>query len=163
MQINAIKNIIVKNNLKTIQYVDGDGIILEDTITNNQFEVRFYGIDAPELKICKKIIKDEKELHIPAQLLMKLGFLSLDFLKTQIGINESCTLIQEIKNTEDKYQRQLGYLILNDGRVLNQIMVENGFAKPYNDIFCEMLPTYQELNLQAKSSKTGLYSIVNNF
>ena len=37
----------------------------------------------------------------------------------------------------------------------------NGYAKPYNEVFCEMLPMYQEWNLQAKNSSKGLYSIVN--
>ena len=72
-------------------------------------------------------------------------------------------MIQEINNLQDKYGRSLGYLILNDGRVLNEIMIKEGYAKPYNDVFCEMLPMYQEWNLQAKIDLKGLYSIVNKF
>ena len=55
------------------------------------------------------------------------------------------------------------YLVLNDGRVLNEILIKEGFAKPYNDVFCEMLPLYQEWSLQAKNSLKGLYSIVDKF
>ena len=73
------------------------------------------------------------------------------------------TLVQEQNNLVDKYGRHLGYLILNDGRVLNEIMIKEGYAKPYNDVFCEMLPLYQEWNLQAKNSLKGLYSLVNKF
>ena len=60
----------------------------------------------------------------------------------------------------DKYNRLLGYLILKDGRALNEIKIKEGFAKPYNNVLCELFPLYQELNLQAKYSQKGLYVIV---
>ncbi|MFA9189169.1 thermonuclease family protein [Flavobacterium magnesitis] len=149
--------------LKVKRFVDGDGLIAEDFYSKKEFEIRLYGIDAPEINYCSKIKKDEKELHIPAALLIKLGFMSLEFLKTNLKIGDSCTLIQEENNLLDRYGRTLGYLILNDGSTLNEIMIKKGFAKPYNDVFCEMLPKYQKWNLQAKSKKRGLYSIINKF
>ena len=163
MQFGAKEMTRQKNLLETVKFVDGDGIILKDIISKKEFEVRLYGIDAPEINYCNKIKKDEKELQIPAALLIKLGFLSFNFLKDQVNLGEVCTLVQEENNLVDKYGRHLGYLILNDGRVLNEIMIKEGYAKPYNDVFCEMLPKYQKWNLKAKTKKKGLYSIVNNF
>ena len=149
--------------LKVKRFVDGDGLIAEDFYSKKEFEIRLYGIDAPEMNYCNKIKKDEKELHIPAALLIKLGFMSFEFLKTNLKIGDTCTLIQEENNLLDKYGRTLGYLVLSNGIVLNEIMIKKGYAKPYNDVFCEMLPKYQKWNLQAKSKKRGLYSIVNIF
>ena len=160
---NANETTVQKNNLKIKKYVDGDGIILEDIISKKEFEVRFYGIDAPEINYCNKIKKDERELQIPAALLIKLGYLSFNFLKDQVNLGDFCTLIQEQNNLVDKYGRHLGYLILSDGRVLNEIMVKEGYAKPYNEVFCEKLPMYQQLNLQAKNSRKGLYFQVDKF
>ncbi|WP_269684948.1 thermonuclease family protein [Flavobacterium lacustre] len=149
--------------LKVKRFVDGDGLIAEDYYSKREFEIRLYGIDAPEMSYCAKIKKDEKELHLPAALLIKLGYMSFEFLKSNLIIGESCTLIQEENNLSDKYGRLLGYIVLHDDRVLNEIMIKEGFAKPYNDVFCEMLPMYQEWNLQAKIDLKGLYSIVNKF
>ena len=163
MQLNAKETNITKSLLKIVKFVDGDGIILEDIVSKKEFEVRLYGIDAPEINYCKKIKKDEIELQVPAALLIKLGYLSYNFLKDQVNLGDVCTLVQEQNNLVDKYGRLLGYLILKDGRVLNEIMIKEGYAKPYNDVFCEMLPMYQEWNLQAKNSSKGLYSIVNKF
>ena len=140
MHFNAKETTIKKNLLKIVKFVDGDGIILEDIISKKEFEVRFLGIDAPEINYCKKIKQDEKELQVPAALLIKLGYLSFNFLKDQVNLGDYCTLVQEQNNLVDKYGRHLGYLILNDGRVLNEIMIKEGYAKPYNDVFCEMLP-----------------------
>ena len=163
MQLNAKETTITKSLLKIVKFVDGDGIILEDIVSKKEFEVRLYGIDAPEINYCNKIKKDEIELQVPAALLMKLGFLSFNFLKDQVNLGDYCTLVQEQNNLVDKYGRHLGYLILNDGRVLNEIMIKEGYAKPYNEVFCEMLSLYQEWNLQAKNSLKGLYSLVNRF
>ena len=163
MQLNAKETTIIKSLLKIVKFVDGDGIILEDIVSKKEFEVRLYGIDAPEINYCNKIKKDEIELQVPAALLIKLGYLSFNFLKDQVNLGDFCTLVQEQNNLVDKYGRLLGYLILNDGRILNEIMIKEGYAKPYNEVFCEMLPMYQELNLQAKNSSKGLYSIVNKF
>ena len=163
MQLNAKETTITKSLLKIVKFVDGDGIILEDIVSKKEFEVRLYGIDAPEINYCKKIKKDEIELQVPAALLIKLGYLSFNFLKDQVNFGDVCTLVQEQNNLVDKYGRLLGYLILNDGRILNEIMIKEGYAKPYNEVFCEMLPMYQEWNLQAKNSSKGLYSIVNKF
>ena len=163
MQLNAKETTITKSLLKIVKFVDGDGIILEDIVSKKEFEVRLYGIDAPEINYCNKIKKDEIELQVPAALLIKLGYLSFNFLKDQVNLGDVCTLVQEQNNLVDKYGRLLGYLILKDGRVLNEIMIKEGYAKPYNVVFCEMLPMYQEWNLQAKNSSKGLYSIVNKF
>ena len=161
--INAKEQMIKKNLLKVVRFVDGDGIILENIITKKEFEVRFLGIDAPEINYCNKIKQDEKELQIPAALLIKLGYLSLNFIKDQVKLGDLCTLVQDQNNLVDKYGRHFGYLVLNDGRVLNEILIKEGFAKPYNDVFCEMLPLYQEWSLQAKNSLKGLYSLVDKF
>jgi micrococcal nuclease len=164
MKHNYAKETTLKKNLlEIVKFVDGDGIILKDIISNEEFEVRFYGIDAPEINYCNKIKKDEKELQLPAGLLIKLGFMSFNFLKDQVNLGDLCTLVQEQNNLVDKYGRHLGYLILSDGRVLNEIMVKEGYAKPYNEVFCEKLPMYQQLNLQAKISRKGLYFQVDKF
>ncbi len=149
--------------LKVKRFVDGDGIILEDLASKKEFEIRLYGIDAPEINYCNKIKKDEKELNIPAAFLIQLGFSSFNFLKSQVNLEENCTLIQEENNLVDKYGRLLGYLVLADGRILNEIMIKEGYAKPYNEVFCEMLPMYQEWNLQARINQKGLYNQVNKF
>ena len=76
--------------LKIKKFVDGDGIIVEDYLTKREFEVRLYGIDAPEMNYCNKIKKDEKELQIPAALLIKLGYISFEFLKSNLQIGDVC-------------------------------------------------------------------------
>ncbi|WP_444542651.1 thermonuclease family protein [Flavobacterium palustre] len=93
-------------------------------------------------------------------------FMSIDSensLFKQISPSMISNLIQEENNLFDKYGRTLGYLILPNGDMLNETMIKEGYAKPYSDVFCEKLPIYQQWNLEAKTAKKGLYSIVNKF
>ena len=106
MQLNAKETTITKSLLKIVKFVDGDGIILEDIVSKKEFEVRLYGIDAPEINYCKKIKKDEIELQVPAALLIKLGYLSFNFLKDQVNLGEYCTLVQEQNNLKRNYDKR---------------------------------------------------------
>ena len=49
-QYNAKETTLKKNLLEIVKFVDGDGIILKDIISKEEFEVRFYGIDAQDKK-----------------------------------------------------------------------------------------------------------------
>lgn len=143
--------------------VDGDGIIVKNSISNKEEEVRFYGIDAPELTPCKKLKQDERETHLPGRFLMELAHKSYEFLRKRAKIGKRITLIQEVGNEQDPYGRTLAYVVLPNGKTLNEIMVKKGFAKPYDKLYCSELPKYQELNLKAKSKKKGLYAVVDRF
>jgi micrococcal nuclease len=153
----------IKTNYEIVKVVDGDGIIVKNSISNKEEEVRFYGIDAPELTPCKKLKQDERETHLPGRFLMELAHKSYEFLRKRAKIGKRITLIQEVGNEQDPYGRTLAYVVLPNGKTLNEIMVKKGFAKPYDKLYCSELPKYQELNLKAKSKKKGLYAVVDRF
>src|SRR5574344_1052064 len=70
----------INNSQILIKAVDGDGVILKNILDNSEEEIRFLGIDAPEIKQCRKLIQDERETHMAGQLLMMLGRQSFNFL-----------------------------------------------------------------------------------
>ena len=163
MQLNAKANIIKKNHLKIIKVVDGDGLIVEDIFNNQEFEIRFLGIDAPELKPCRKLTQDERETHLAAQFLMELGRKSLKYLLEIAPPNTNVSILIETENEIDLYGRTLAYVFLEDGSCLNEIMIKEGFAKPYSRYFCNELPKYQMLNLNAKNEQKGLFAFSKNW
>ena len=163
MQLNAKANIIKKNHLKIIKVVDGDGLIVENIFNNQEFEIRFLGIDAPELKPCRKLTQDERETHLAAQFLMELGRKSLKYLLEIAPPNTNVSILVETENEIDLYGRTLAYVFLEDGSCLNEIMIKEGFAKPYSRYFCKELPKYQMLNLTAKNEQKGLFAFSKNW
>jgi micrococcal nuclease len=160
---DANKGYRITTQVEIVKAVDGDGLIVRNLQSKIEFEVRLYGMDAPELKPCKKLLQDERETHVPGQLLIKLGWLSFRFMSKIAKPGTKCTLIQENKNNIDKYGRQLAYVILPNGKSLNVIMIERGYAKPYDKIYCSELSKFKILNFEAKKKRKGLYSKVKFF
>jgi len=143
--------------------VDGDSILLCKIQSVEKFEIRLYGIDCPETKFCKKLKQDERETHLAGQFLIQLGHVSTKFVRELLPVNTKVSLIIEKNNTTDIYGRTLAYLILPDGNCLNEILVEKGYAKPYEKCHCEQLSKYQILNFKAIQMKQGLYNLTNHF
>jgi micrococcal nuclease len=161
--LNVFEPKILKNNLTLNKVVDGDGIILNDFSNNSELEIRFLGIDAPEIKSCRKLFQDERETHMAGALLMMLGRLSFNFMKELVLPGTSLTIEMEKGNEVDSYGRTLAYVYLPDDRCLNEIMIAEGYAKPYSSYYCRMLTNYQILSMKAKNERKGLYGIVEDF
>ena len=152
-----------KNDMTLNKVVDGDGMILKNIFNKYEEEIRFLGIDAPELKPCRKLNQDDRETHIAGSLLIKLGWLSFNYLKDLVPYGTKLSIIMDKANDVDLYGRTLAYVYLPDGRCLNEIMIAEGYAKPYSRFYCSELKNYQILNMKAKNEKKGLYEIVDNF
>jgi micrococcal nuclease len=163
MQTSAKEQTLIRTGYEVVKIVDGDGLIVKNIITKKEEEIRLYGIDAPEIKRGDKLIQDERELYLPGTFLLTLGYKSFGFLRNKIKPGTKVTLVQETSNLTDKYGRTLAYIILPNGKSINEILLENGFAKPYDKIYCEKLPIYQAISLRAKSRKKGLFKEVAAF
>jgi micrococcal nuclease len=159
----AKEHSIIRSGFEVVKIVDGDGLIVRNIFDKKEEEVRLYGIDAPETKRGDKLKQDERELHIPGSFLWTLGYKSFDFLRNRIKPGRKVTLVQESSNLTDKYGRTLAYVLLPIGKSINELMLENGFAKPYDKVYCEKLPIYQAISLRAKSKKKGLFKEVRTF
>jgi micrococcal nuclease len=163
MQLSVNEQTITQSSLKIVRVVDGDGMIVRNIFDNKEFEIRFLGIDAPELKLCKKLKQDEIETNLAAHFLMELGKKSFKHLLEIAPPNTNISISTENNNVIDVYGRTLAYVYLQDGTCLNEIMVANGFAKPYDRFYCSELPSYQSLNLIAKIERKGLYTFIDKF
>lgn len=163
MNISVNGQQILKTHLKVAKVVDGDGLIVTNLFNKQEEEIRLLGIDAPELRMCGKLDQDERETHIAGQLLMKMGRMAQSYLIKLAPPDTIVTLAMEQESHQDLYGRTLAYVYLPDGSCLNEMMIAEGFAKPYVLIYCSQLKTYQDLNRLARAKKKGLYSVVNRF
>ena len=50
--MEVISTYQIKNSQILVKAVDGDGVILKNILDNSEEEIRFLGIDAPEIKQC---------------------------------------------------------------------------------------------------------------
>ena len=130
---------------------------------SNEKEIRLYGLDAPEVKLNRKMMEDEEKSSLPAELLLQFGLQALDYVLTVAPPKTSVTIITEWDNPYDYWNRQLAYIILPGGECLNELLLINGYAKVTDKYFCSKLAEYQVLNREAQLNELGIYSQVKRF
>ncbi|QCW20370.1 hypothetical protein [Flavobacterium phage FPSV-S2] len=124
--MNTMKKQKFVYEAKVLDIHDGDTISIEiDLGFQMRFtdKVRFYGINAPELKI-----RNEKNKMTENQ----LGIKTLNTVKEFIKIGDVIT-IETIKDKKEKYGRYLAnvYVLLDDRQIcLNDYLLNNGLAVP---------------------------------
>lgn len=126
---------------KIVKVLDGDTVLVDidlgfDVTLVNQ-TIRLSGIDTPESRTTNK---EEKER----------GLLSKKKLAEKLPLN-SYQKIQTIKqdNNDDKFGRILGIFMLEDTLSLNQWMIDNNYAVPYNGENKELVQEAHNSNKKA--------------
>ncbi len=139
--------------------IDGDSIYVKGILTEIEKEIRLYGLDAPETRNGRKLREDEEKTRIAGELLRFMGNQAKEFVMRLCPPGTSVTVYTEPGNENDFWGRQLGYIILPDGTCLNDLLIQEGFAKATEEYYCSELPRYQVMNWEAKLRKKGLYAI----
>lgn len=116
---------------KVIGIKDGDTI--EILVNNSPLKIRLYGIDCPE----------------KAQ---DYGTQATKFTSQQCFNKE----VSVYPRGKDKYKRTLGVVVLPNGKNLNKLLVEKGFAWRYKYSTDKELLTLQ---INAEKLKLGLWSL----
>ena len=158
-----IPEIITETYWIVERVLDGDTLIVKEEFCKESKEIRLYGLDAPEVHMSRKMREDEAKSHLPASLLLELGLKSLNYVLQVCPPGTRITLLTEAKHQLDFWLRQLAYVILPTGECLNELLIENGWAKASHSYYCSMLTEYQQLNFEAKQQTKGIYLFTENF
>jgi len=136
-----------KVEAKVVRVIDGDTIIVEipkttfndgeATLRNLRFTVRFIGVDTPESKENRRARLQAKELGTTVRVVIHLGKKAKEFTETMLLVGKKGrkkiyknVYLEFDKEPQDHYGRFLAYVWLPDGRMLNEILICNGFAQP---------------------------------
>lgn len=163
MKYNAKVPCTLETHWQIEEVLDGDSIIISHRFSKMQKEIRLYGLDAPEIKINRKMKEDEEKSHLPAQILLQFGLQSLHFVLSVAPPKTAVTITTEQENYFDYWNRQLGYVFLPGGEYLNEMLLQNGYTKATNQYYCGKLAEYQTMNRQAQLNGVGIYSVVKVF
>lgn len=154
--INSIKwnfntpdNFIVDHNvvniesqkIKILNAVDGDTFLIE--IKGKKYFLRLIWVDTPETK------HPQKEVQ-------KYGIEAYNFSRNLDG--KEVNLIIDSQNFLDNYWRLLWYIEMNDGKIFNEVLLENGYSKIYDTYSFDMKEKFQKAENIAKDKKIWLWS-----
>ncbi|NPA41123.1 MAG: thermonuclease [Aquificae bacterium] len=122
-----------------------------------EVKVRLIGIDTPESKRNRKAKRDAEKSGKSLEEIVSLGKKSSAFTKKLIPPGTVVYLETDVQ-PYDKYGRLLAYVYLPDGRMLNEVLVEEGYATVYtippNVKYAER---FVELQRKAMERKKGLW------
>lgn len=102
--------------------IDGDTIKL-----SNGEHVRLIGIDTPESRYNKKIVRDSKRSGNDINSIIRMGKEASDFTKRKV--QGKLVRLEFDVEKRDKYGRLLAYVYLEDGTFVNAKIIEEGYAQ----------------------------------
>lgn len=128
-----------------VRVIDGDTLDIAVRQGQPPTRVRLWGVDAPEIA------------HEPGEESERGGQEATDYLRAMAqGVD--VTLRLQDHRLRGRYGRLLAYVELPDGTVLNERLIERGYAKADDRWGHDRFEHYQALQLRAKRNGLGVWS-----
>lgn len=131
---------IASQKIKILNAIDGDTFLIE--IKGKKYFLRLIWVDTPENK------HPQKEIQ-------KYGIEAYNFSKNLDG--KEVNLIIDSKIFLDNYGRLLWYIEMNNGKIFNEVLLENGYSKIYDTYHFDMKESFQKAQNIAKEKKLWLW------
>jgi len=135
-----------EKTFSVVRVVDGDTIDID--VPDGRYEqtrIRLWGIDTPETEN-------------PQTRPMYFGQQAADFT-TELTLERQVTVYLDTGNhTRGKYGRLLAYVQLPDDRILNEVLLSEGFAYADLRFRHSFYHNYQQLQASARRQKKGLWA-----
>jgi len=131
-----------------VKVVDGDTLDLN--VPDGRFghtRVRLWGVDTPE----------SVKLNVPPQ---HFGREATEFTKAQTLDKTVRLELEPYQRTRDDYGRLLAFVYLPDGRMLNGVLVEEGYGYADPRFPHHLQSDFRRLQTQARRSQRGLWKDV---
>ncbi len=134
-----------------------DGDILQALYGEREKRIRLIGIDTPESRVNKKAKRDANMSEQDIKTIIEMGRKAKKYVDGLVKRGDLITIEFDVQE-RDKYGRLLCYVYLSNGKMLNEEIVNAGYANvmtippnvKYKDMF---LRAYK----QAKDSEMGLW------
>lgn len=110
-----------------VRVVDGDTIRVR-IASGPEIKVRLIGIDTPEVFTGERLTGQARALGVDEAALMGVGKTASERMKALVGGGK--VGLEYDQDRLDRYGRTLAYVWLEDGVMVNRVMVEEGLAVP---------------------------------
>ena len=114
---------------RVIKVYDGDTFKCR-LKSGEEVKVRLIGIDTPESRRNRKAYRDARRSGRSVEEIVRLGRKASEFTKKLIPPGTVVYLETDVQ-LHDRYGRLLAYVYLPDGRMLNEVLVAEGYATVY--------------------------------
>jgi micrococcal nuclease len=115
-----------RETARVISVVDGD--TLKILYHGKRESIRLIGIDAPESRKNSKASRDARKSMKDINLITAQGKLAGTYVRGLVRKGDTVSIQFDVEK-RDRYRRLLGYVYLPDGRMLNDLIIRNGYAQ----------------------------------
>ncbi len=123
-----------KTTARVLKVIDGDTI---EVLLDNKYEnVRLLGVDCYETYPNNRAYKQAYTEGITVEKVVELGKLAKYYVQKELKPDDMVYLEFE-ENKRDSYGRLLAYVYLEDGKMLNKMLLQNKKAKYFIYETCE--------------------------
>jgi micrococcal nuclease len=122
--------------------------------------VRFIGVDAPETSHSKSLARKAKNAGRSATQEAQAGAASRRALLKMVAVGDTVSLKdgRPQSHKRDRYGRLLAFVYLADGRMLNQEMIAQGWAKAYRSFNYQHKSAFLDAESEARWERRGLWA-----
>lgn len=137
------------------QVIDGDTYLL-----HNGEKVRLLGVDTPEKYESEKLNEDAIRNEQDKQTIIRLGNLSTDYVRNLVEGKK--VYLEKEPNYEDKdgYGRLLRYVYLDDGRLVNAKIIQDGYGLVFEKYPVSKTDEFRKYQREARLQNRGLWGDV---
>ncbi len=112
---------------RVVRVIDGDTYIIN--YGGREEKLRLIGIDTPETRANRKALKDALDSEHDVETMLAMGNESREWVRTLVPAGAEITLEFDVQQ-RDKYGRLLAYVYLENGEMLNEKIIAEGYASP---------------------------------
>jgi micrococcal nuclease len=116
-----------RETARVLYVIDGD--TLKVLYQGKKQSIRLIGIDAPESRKNSKALRDARRSMKDINAITAQGTLAGRYVRGLVRKGDIVTIQFDVEK-RDRYRRLLGYVYLPDGRMLNNLIIRNGYAQP---------------------------------
>ena len=151
-----------RKDVTLVSITDGDTLIVD--YNGEILTARLLGIDTPETVDGKKGRKDAANIGVSIETIIMWGNMATDFVKSQISPGDSLILRFGQKAKRDTYNRLLSFVYLPDERMLNRMIIQEGYAAPLPaDVTPKYNKEFNDLYKEAAKDNKGIWEYWVNF
>ena len=145
-------------SVEVVRINDGDTITVH--LGGRPELVRLIGVDAPETVHSKSLARKAKHSGRSATEEAKAGAASREAILKRVAVGDKVRLVDGRPQTRkrDRYGRLLAFVYLADGRLLNQEMIAQGWAKAYRSFNFRHKSDFLRAESQARLARHGLWA-----
>ena len=111
---------------KLLYVVDGDTIAI--VYHGHKEKIRLLGIDTPESRENRRALYQAERTHKDVETIIGLGRRAKEHLREFLAGYKKVCLVYDQNRLRDRYGRLLAYVYTPNGKFINKLMLEDGYA-----------------------------------